>query len=121
MHHRVEPVRPERRIKRLGIADIRMAEGAPSDEAAMPHGQIVEHHGRVAAPGQRLRGVAADISGASDDQYRGDRALPAVTGYTWGLRSLTYEMHNERAHRRPKMPAVLKTPQRSTMSSRGVN
>jgi hypothetical protein len=65
------------RIQAAGVADVGFDQAhAGGDGGAVALPQIVVNHDRVAAVGERLDEVAADVAGASGDEITGHARQP---------------------------------------------
>jgi len=53
------------------VPDVALHEWPPTNEALVPGGKIVEHHGRVTRAAQGLAGMRADIACTPRDQNGG--------------------------------------------------
>jgi len=64
----LDPERLQRFRNSRAVGDISRDQRTPFHRPAVAGAEIVEHDRRVAGSGQRLAGMAADITGAAGDQ-----------------------------------------------------
>src|SRR5215211_2842909 len=98
------------------IADIALNKGAPSHRPAVAGAQVVEHDGFEACLGERLGGLATDVSSAAGDQYAHAPSLvwPNPLISPWAAVTYVHDRAAERSteqasHRPHRSAATLRT------------
>ena len=69
VHHRVGSMVCEGALKIAQDAHISLHQRPPPHRMGVTGGQIIEHHRRVAARGERLADMRSDIAGSADHQH----------------------------------------------------